>query len=575
MKKKLAAGLLVIVLAFLYYYVTLPALNIHESGFWFFLAAVVVVMLVLYAIKKRIRSMYELKSNKVLKGGIFVILGIGVIYAVGTLLSSPIVNANKYQKLVQPEERNFTDDIKEISYDQIPLLDKESASLLGDRKMGSMVDLVSQFEVSNLYSQINYKGQPYRVTPLEYASAIKWLTNQKEGIPAYILIDMATQNTELVQLEEGIRYSESEFFNRNIYRHLRFKYPTYMFDQLSFEIDDEGTPYWICPVKKFNIGLFGGQTIGRVVLCNAQTGETEDYKIEDCPQWVDRAYPADLLTQLYNYHGMLKNGFFNSVLGQKGCLQTTDGFNYLALEDDVWVYTGVTSVSGDKSNLGFVLMNQRTMETRYYACDGAQERSAMASAEGQVQNLKYVAAFPLLLNISDQPTYFMALKDGAGLVKKYAMVNVQKYQTVAIGDSVAECEKNYEKLLSENGIASDGSSTGEKNTVTGVIKRMAQAVVEGNSHFYITLEPETQKITGPDEGNIQDGQTLIFDASITSFPEIIGFDEGDTLTMEFKLGQPVCKVVTLEGQEAADAEESQKPEEEQPADTEEYLQNRG
>lgn len=569
MKKKLAAGLLVLVLAFLYYYVTLPAINIHESGFWFFLAVLVAVMLLLYAVRKRIRSMYELKSNKVLKGGVFVILGIGVVYAVGALLSSPIVNANKYQKLVQPEERNFTEDIEEISYDQIPLLDKESASLLGDRKMGSMVDLVSQFEVSNLYSQINYKGQPYRVTPLEYASAIKWITNQKEGIPAYILIDMATQNTELVQLEEGIRYSESEYFNRNIYRHIRFKYPTYMFDQLSFEIDDEGTPYWICPVKKFNIGLFGGQTIGRVVLCNAQTGETQDYKIEDCPQWVDRAYPADLLTQLYNYHGMLKNGFFNSVLGQKGCLQTTDGFNYLALEDDVWVYTGVTSVSGDKSNLGFVLMNQRTMETRYYACDGAQERSAMASAEGQVQNLKYVAAFPLLLNISDQPTYFMALKDGAGLVKKYAMVNVQKYQTVAIGDSVAECEKNYEKLLSENGIASDGSSTGEKNTVTGVIKRMAQAVVEGNSHFYITLEPETQKITGPDEENIQDGQTLIFDASITSFPEIIGFDEGDTLTMEFKLGQPVCKVVTLEGQEAADAEEDPQPEEEQPADTEE------
>lgn len=569
MKKKLAAGLLVLVLAFLYYYVTLPAINIHESGFWFFLAALVAVMLLLYAVRKRIRSMYELKSNKVLKGGVFVILGIGVVYAVGALLSSPIVNANKYQKLVQPEERNFTEDIEEISYDQIPLLDKESASLLGDRKMGSMVDLVSQFEVSDLYSQINYKGQPYRVTPLEYASAIKWITNQKEGIPAYILIDMATQNTELVQLEEGIRYSESEYFNRNIYRHIRFKYPTYMFDQLSFEIDDEGTPYWICPVKKFNIGLFGGQTIGRVVLCNAQTGETQDYKIEDCPQWVDRAYPADLLTQLYNYHGMLKNGFFNSVLGQKGCLQTTDGFNYLALEDDVWVYTGVTSVSGDKSNLGFVLMNQRTMETRYYACDGAQERSAMASAEGQVQNLKYVAAFPLLLNISDQPTYFMALKDGAGLVKKYAMVNVQKYQTVAIGDSVAECEKNYEKLLSENGIASDGSSTGEKNTVTGVIKRMAQAVVEGNSHFYITLEPETQKITGPDEENIQDGQTLIFDVSITSFPEIIGFDEGDTLTMEFKLGQPVCKVVTLEGQEAADAEEDPQPEEEQPADTEE------
>ena len=234
MKKKLAAGLLVLVLAFLYYYVTLPAINIHESGFWFFLAALVAVMLLLYAVRKRIRSMYELKSNKVLKGGVFVILGIGVVYAVGALLSSPIVNANKYQKLVQPEERNFAEDIEEISYDQIPLLDKESASLLGDRKMGSMVDLVSQFEVSNLYSQINYKGQPYRVTPLEYASTIKWLTNQKKGIPAYVMIDMTTQDSEIVMLEEGIKYSKSELFNRNLYRHLRFRFPTYIFDEQIF-----------------------------------------------------------------------------------------------------------------------------------------------------------------------------------------------------------------------------------------------------------------------------------------------------------------------------------------------------
>ena len=137
--------------------------------------------------------------------------------------------------------------------------------------------------MSSLYSQINYKGRPVRVTPLVYASPIKWLTNQKEGIPAYITIDMATQNTELVKLEQGMKYTESEYLNRNIYRHLRFRYPTYIFDQLSFEIDDNGVPYWICPVKKYNIGLFGGQTIGRVVLCNAVTGECVNYKVEDCP----------------------------------------------------------------------------------------------------------------------------------------------------------------------------------------------------------------------------------------------------------------------------------------------------
>ena len=529
MKKKIAAGLAVVILAFLYYYFTLPAINIHESGFWFFLAAIVVVILVVYGIRKRFHSVEDIKKNKVMKGGLLVIAAIIAVYAIGTLLSSPIVNANKYQQLAAPEERDFTEDIEEISYNQIPLLDKDSAELLGNRKMGSMVYMVSQFEVSKIYSQINYQGQPYRVTPLVYASPIKWLTNQKEGIPAYIRIDMATQNTELVKLEEGIKYSESEYFNRNIYRHLRFSYPTYMFDQLSFEINDEGVPYWICPVKKFNIGLFGGQTIGKVVLCNAITGETTEYKIEDCPQWVDRAYPADLLIQLYNYHGMLKNGFFNSILGQKGCLKTTDGYNYLALEDDVWVYTGITSVSGDRSNVGFVLMNQRTMETRYYSCAGAEEYSAMESAEGQVQNLKYTAAFPLLLNISGEPTYFMALKDGAGLVKKYAMVNIQKYQNVAIGDTVAECEKAYVKLLSANGISSDGGElTAQK--VSGKIKRVAQAVIDGNSHFYVVLEDKN----------------LVFDLPVTEYPEIVKFDVGDSLTIEYTEGEPVCTVLSLE-----------------------------
>lgn len=263
-EKEILAGIAVLLLAFLYYYIELPAINIHESGFWFFLVAVIGIIVVVYAIRKRLYGTIQLKQSKGIKAGVILMLVIIAVYAVGSLLSSPIINAKKYQNLVTPEERDFTEDIQEISFNQIPLLDKDSAVLLGNRKMGSMVDMVSQFEVSDLYSQINYQGQPYRVTPLVYANAIKWLTNQKDGIPAYIRIDMATQNTELVKLEDGIKYSESELLNRNIYRHLRFRYPTYMFDQLSFEINDDGVPYWICPVKKFNIGLFGGQTIGKV-----------------------------------------------------------------------------------------------------------------------------------------------------------------------------------------------------------------------------------------------------------------------------------------------------------------------
>lgn len=514
-RAKLAAVLAALVIAAIYYYVTIPAINIHASGFWVFLMVAVLVVLVLYSLP-RVKTVDDIMTNKGVKVGIGVLLAVAAVYLIGSILSSPIINAKKYQNLINVENRKFSEDIKEVDYKQIPLLDRDSATLLGNRKMGSMVDMVSQFEVSTLYTQINYQDSPTRVTPLVYASPIKWLTNQSNGIPAYIKIDMATQDTELVKLDKSIKYSQSEYFNRNINRHLRFRYPTYIFDTLSFEIDDEGTPYWVCPVKKYNIGLFGGVTIGRVVLCNAITGETTDYAVEDCPTWVDHVYSADLLVQLYDYHGTLKNGYFNSILGQKGCLMTTEGYNYLALEDDVWVYTGITSVSGDQSNVGFVLMNQRTMECRYYEVAGAQEYSAMGSAEGQVQNLGYKATFPLLLNISGEPTYFMALKDGAGLVKKYAMVNIQKYQNVAIGDTVEECEKSYNNLLKSSGIAKEDTS--DRKKVTGKISKIAQSVVEGNSHYYLML----------------DGKDAIFDVSVGDFLDIIRYDVGDSITLEYQ-----------------------------------------
>lgn len=549
-KTKIMAVIAVVLLLGVYYYVALPAINIHSTEFWIFLI-IIIVLVAAYYIKRKGLSRYELKTSKGLKAILGVLAAVVIVYLVGTLLSSPIVNAKKYQKLMTVENGEFSKDIEELSFDQIPLLDRDSAAILGNRKMGSMVDMVSQFEVDDLYSQINYKDQPVRVSPLKYANIIKWLTNQSEGIPAYIKIDMATQNTELVKLDEGMKYTESDHFNRNIYRHLRFKYPTYIFNDLSFEIDDNGVPYWICPVKKFNIGLFGGETIGRVVLCNAITGETKDYSIENAPEWIDRAYSADLLVELYDYYGTLKHGFFNSVLGQKDCLHTTDGYNYLAIDDDVWVYTGVTSITGDQSNVGFVLMNQRTMETKFYEVEGATEASAMSSAEGQVQNLKYKAAFPLLLNISGEPTYFIALKDDAGLVKKYAMVNVQKYQIVAIGDTVSECEENYTTLMYENGIKQVEEDTRDILTASGKITKIAQSVIDGNSHYYIMLE-------GSDE---------IFDIPVVDFIDIIKFNVGDEVTVEYKEGETSNTVLSLNGKEA-NIQDSKKKETEEDANGE-------
>lgn len=533
---KLIACVAVAVIAAAYYYIQLPAINIHSPGFWKFIIFIMIIATMAVWIMNHDKSkegrqfvnkmaakdyIFDFKTRSgalifKLVGGVTILLV--VIYFVGNILSSPIINASKYQKLLTVETRNFTDDIKEVSYDKIPLLDKDSASIIGTRVMGTMVDMVSQYEVDDMYSQINYKEKPVRVTPLRYGNLIKWFTNHRNGIPAYIRIDMTTQEAECVRLSEGIKYSESDHFSRYIYRHLRFAYPTYIFDDINFEIDDNGTPYWVCPVKKYNIGLFGGQTVGRVVLCNAITGEMTDYDVKDVPTWVDKVYSAELLIDLYDYNGSLKHGFINSVLSQKDCLKTTDGYNYIALEDDVWVYTGITSVGQDNSNVGFVLMNQRTMETRYYEVSGAEEYSAMDSAKGRVQNLGYTATFPLIINISGQPTYFMALKDGAGLVKCYAMLNIEKYQNVAIGDSVLQCESNYIQLLKDNGIVDETQTEiVDTKNIQGVITKIMPVVVDGNSHMYFMLE----------------GSSSIYDADVSKYVDIIRYEAGMNISIQY------------------------------------------
>ena len=531
--KKVILAVIVAAIAFLYYYIKLPAINIHSQGFWGFLillAILLVAVLRVLPLAKHAREYGEtpdLKHDKPFRIGLLAVGGLIAIFFVGSILSSSIVNARKYQQLLTVEDGSFADEIQEVAIDSVPLLDKDSATILGNRKMGSMADMVSQFEVADDYTQINLNDVPVRVSPLKYAGFIKWFTNQSDGIPGYMQIDMTTQNTELVRLDQPIKYSKGEYFNRNIYRHLRFKYPTYIFDNINFEIDDQGTPWWICPVKEYTIGLFGGQTIGRVVLCNAQTGECLDMAVEDVPQWVDKVYSAEMLTQFYDYYGTLKHGWLNSVLGQKDCLKTTDGYNYLAINDDIWVYTGVTSVTSDQSIVGFVLMNQRTKETKFFSVTGAVEASAMGSAEGQVQDLGYVATFPLLLNIDNQPTYFLTLKDGSGLVKKYALVNVQKYQVVAIGDTLEQCQESYHQLMESNHILSE---TAEEQKTSGIIEKISSIVQEGNTHYYIMLE----------------GDERLFDVNVADNLEILRKEVGDRVNLEFTEGSKACEVSKVE-----------------------------
>lgn len=536
----IVATVITLVLGFLYFYFALPAINIHNIDAYIFAGILLIIWCSLYAmfshsIKRAgpktpkdfldvdesgnvVRKRYKNKDGKLaifsMKVPLAILCLLVLVVVIGIIVGLPIFRAKSYSALLNAQPSDFTTDITEISFNQIPMLDKDAAQVLADRKLGELSDLVSQFEVANDTIQINYQDQPVRVTYLNYGDLFKWFGNVSKGIPAYIIIDMVTQEVTVQRMESGIRYSPSEYFFRDIDRHLRFRYPTKMFSDVNFEIDDEGHPWWTATVVTRTIGLFGGEDVVGAVLVDAVTGESTYYDVADVPEWVDRVYTAELLMQQYDYYGAYHNGFLNSIFGQREVTKTTRGYNYIALNDDVWMYTGVTSVTGDESNVGFLLVNQRTKDAKFYSIAGAEEYSAMSSAQGAVQQFGYQSTFPLLLNISGQPTYFMALKDASQLVKMYAMVNVQQYQVVATGNTLAQCEKNYLELLSQNQIQVNPGVTGE--TFTGIIADIRSAVIDGNTRYYLRLE----------------GNDWYYTVNVSDAPLCAILNVGDRVTLE-------------------------------------------
>ena len=535
-----------------YFYVELPALNFHSEDFYVF----VFLLCAVYCGCAAFTSGFQGTGVKGYVGFVkkqctvpfVVFLALIAAIAVGSVTSWVVLRASAYSELLPLSTGDFAAEIEEISYDQIPMLDANSAEQLGSRKLGELADMVSQFEIISSYNQINYQGRPVRVTSLAYGDLIKWFTNRSEGLPAYIVIDMVTQEAEVIRLEEGMKYTTAEHFGRNLYRHLRFAYPTMMFDSPVFEIDEEGTPYWVCSRIVKRIGLFGGTDIQGAVLVNAITGESEYF--EEVPTWVDRVYSYDIIMEQYDYYGMYHNGFLNSIFGQRDVTLTTEGWNYIAIDDDVYMYTGVTSVTSDQSNIGFILTNQRTKETHFYPCAGATEYSAMASAESQVQQMRYDATFPLLLNIADQPTYFMALKGADQLVKMYAMVNVQQYQIVETGNTVAECEANYRRELANNNLIHEEEieiAVPETGTVSGVIADIRMAVINGNSQYFLQLQADEHYyvISAADDAdavilNVGDEVELQHDT------EEVGTIVSAYSVTRIKVAEPEVKVVTEE-----------------------------
>ena len=534
----LLCALITAVVGGITYYMMLPALNVHDTQLYLFLILLVAVFagsfyLVCRANKKAERLEYVKKKTLI---PVVIVAVIAVVMLVGFLVGATIFRASDYSDLMTVQNSDFDRDFSDISYDEVPRIDASRAKTLADQQLGSLSQYKSQYVVADATTQINYRGVPCRVASLQYADVFKWVNNTKNGLPAYILIDVVSQKVTVVncveQFGSGIQYSPAEYFNEKLIRHLRFQYPTKLLDTPNFEIDESGHPYWVTASLTKKIGLFGGTDVQGAIVTDALSGKSKYYPIDTVRKdkslnWIDVVYSDQLLIEQYNYYGKLKKGFWNSIIFQNDVNVASSGNGYIALDDDVWVYTGITSSKTDTSNFGFILCNQRTKEVRYYQNGGAIETSAMESAQDAVQNFGYAATFPILLDIEGQPSYFMSLYGDSNTVKGYALVSLEDKTVVGTGliDTNSDAKalntavENYINAMKDKGwiaktvdaadyvkdeaeiATAGGEQTGgaaepsakpsaptDSKTITGKITYIKSSVNDGNTVYYLQVD---------------------------------------------------------------------------------------
>ena len=524
--KQIRNSIFTLIFAGIVFYVMIPPFNIQSMLFWFYVATVVIFAVVL-TVFSSVKEIVTFKFHLSKAWSVPILL---VLFALGiNLFYSPVINANIYSKRITvQEDGDFVEDVSAVDFNSLPLLDKDSSSKLGDRVMGQMPELVSQFSVSELYTQINYNNRVVRVTPLEYNGVIKYFTNRSNGVKGYITVDSVDGSTNLVKLEKGMKYVPSALFNESLYRKLRFQYPTAIFGEENFELDEQGNPYWVVPVLKYK-GIELLEDVKGAVILDPITGKSTYYSVDEVPTWVDHVYPSSLLIEQANDWGKYRNGFINSIIGQKNVVATTTGYNYIAKDDDIYLYTGITSATADEANIGFILSNLRTKQTIFYSVPGATETSAMESAKGQVQQMSYNASFPLLINLNNKPTYLISLKDNAGLVKMYAFVDVADYQKVVVSDASEGIEKAAQNYIGNDDVQIDTTNMKEKEIT---IASITSSTINGNTYYYI-----------------QDQESKKYRVKISVDEKNIPFIKtGDSLKIQYLVEEEVTEIMQIKDQ---------------------------
>lgn len=415
------------------------------------------------------------------------------------ITSSKIFNYKDYRNLAGDIKVNdFSKDVKIVDLTKLPIIDPDLAENLADKKLGEISSLGSTCSVGNLTLQ-NVNGNLYYVGPLEHSGFFKWNKN-KSGTIGYIKVNATRENdVELVTEVEGkklnLKYLDSAYFGSYLKRHAFYECPTEGLTDFSFEIDDDGNPYYVISIYEKSIGIKGNKVIGTLII-DPQTGESTRYSVSDTPKWVDRIQPESIINKNLDNWGTLVHGVFN--FSNTDELKTTEGMSVIYNDDICYYYTGVTSVGADESLVGFFLTNSRTGETKMYKVSGAIESAGQKSAEGKVQQYEYVASFPILINIQNQPTYFMTLLDSKGLIKNFAFVSVKNYNVVGVGETINQASNNYIEALNRDGNM-DLTNSGNLEVKSGRVERCGMFMSNNSTYYMIAFENDDRNYVVPTE----------------------------------------------------------------------------
>lgn len=475
-------------------YFHLPVLNLRFLG-W--IPALIFILLPFWGVFK-IRKIMTI-----------LFLALGCLLLALPILSSPLFQPSRYRNLINKvSESSFAEMVSPINMDQVPIIDQAFAASLAEKKLGEDFALGSRVSLGEPTIQM-VDGKLYWVVPLLHSGFFKWLTNANNGTPGYIMVS-ATNSQDIHFIREvngkelNIRYQPNSFFNQDLKRHMYLSGITGVaMAGNTFEIDDSGEPYWTITLYSKKIGVNGNEALGLATV-HACSGEIRYYPLirtqdgfsdELIPEWVDRVQPAYFVMPQLNWWGRYVRGFWNTKFGKRDMLSTTAGYNVIYGEDGrSYFYTGMSSVGADEGTVGFVLINTRNKQTSLYLISGATERAAMRSAEGKVQQFKYYATFPILVNLDGIPTYFLTLKDAAGLVKMYCFVSVSDFSLVGVGETVKSARESYQMTLVTSRSGSLAEASLSMTSVEGRISRIATDVKDGRSYYYFALENQAGMI---------------------------------------------------------------------------------